>query len=120
VVRWRPVRRACRMGIVPLVVELIEGRGAGVNGSPRGHPDAAGLEDRVPGWAGLPPGCPRTPERSRVRDGGRQPGITDWARIPAGGRTPVNVAVEPAGAGPGSPDIEGCGCPVSRTVVASR
>jgi hypothetical protein len=70
--------------------------------------------------AGLPAGCPRTPGRSRVREGGRQPGIIDWARIPAGGRTPVNVVVEPAGAGPGSPDVEGCGRPVRGTVVASR
>jgi hypothetical protein len=44
VVRWRPVRRACRAGTVPLALELIEGHGAG------GEPGAR------PGGARMPPG----------------------------------------------------------------
>jgi hypothetical protein len=52
-----PVRRACRTGTVPLAVELIEGHGVGVNGSPAGTPDAAGFEDRAPGWPGCLPGA---------------------------------------------------------------
>jgi hypothetical protein len=52
-----PVRRACRTGTVLLAVELIEGHGAGVNGARPGRPDAAGLEDRAPGWPGCRPGA---------------------------------------------------------------
>jgi hypothetical protein len=72
-----PVRRACRAGTVPLVVELIEGHGAGGERGPgRGAPDAAGLEDRVPGMAGLPAGCLRSPGDPGP-GGGRQPGIIE-------------------------------------------
>ena len=49
--------------------------------------------------AGLPAGCLRTPGDPGP-GGGRQPGIIEQAGFPAGGRTPVNVAVEPAGAVP--------------------
>jgi len=45
--------------------------------------------------AGLPAGCLRSPGDPGP-GGGRQPGIIEQAGVPAGGRTPVNVAVEPA------------------------
>jgi hypothetical protein len=79
-----PVRRACRTGTVPLAVELIEGHGAG--------------GEREPGRdAWMPPGS-----GTGLRDGR------------AAGRTPVNVAVELAGAVPGRRGTGGCGCPVRR------
>jgi hypothetical protein len=43
--------------------------------------------------AGLPAGCLRTPGAPGP-GGGRQPGIIEQAGVPAGGRTPVNLAVE--------------------------
>jgi hypothetical protein len=50
--------------------------------------------------AGLPARCLRTPGDPGPGDG-RQPGIIQQAGVPAGDRTPVNVAAEPAGAVPG-------------------
>jgi hypothetical protein len=63
--------------------------------------------------AGLPAGCLRTPGDPGP-GGGRQPGIIEQAGVPAGGRTPVNLAVEPAGAVPGRRGTGGCSCPVRR------
>jgi hypothetical protein len=79
-----PVRRACRTEAVPLAVELIEGHGAGGKREP-------GCDAR------MPPGS-----RTALRDGR------------AAGRTPVNVAAEPAGAVPGRRGTGRCGCPVRR------
>jgi hypothetical protein len=64
VVRWRPRPSCLPHGDRPLAVELIEGHGAG--GARPGRPDAAGLEDRAPGWPGCRPGAcgPRA-----IRDG---------------------------------------------------
>ena len=107
-----PVRCASRTEAVSLV-GLIGGHGAG--------------SEREPGRdARMPPGS-----RTVLRDGraagrvpagpgdlgpggGRQPEIIEQAGVPAGGRTPVNVAVEPAGAVPGRPGTGECGCPVRR------
>jgi hypothetical protein len=95
-----PVRRACRTGTVLLAVELIEGHGAGGEREPgrdaRMPPGSGtGLRDgraagRVPAVPGRSGAGRRTPARNhRV---GRGSGS---------GPTPVNVAVEPAGAVPG-------------------
>ena len=56
---------------------------------------------------------PAVPGRSGA-GGGRQSGIIGQAGVPAGGRTPVNLAVEPAGAVPGRRGTGGCSCPVRR------
>ena len=110
-----PVRRACRTGTVPPAVELIEGHSAGGKREPgrdaRMPPGSrTGLRDgrgacRVPADPGDPgPG------------GGRQPGIIEQVStgFRQGGRTPMNVAVEPTGAVPGRRRTGGCGCPVRR------
>jgi len=111
-----PVRRACRTEAVPLAVGLIEGHGAG------------GEREPGPG-ARMPPG-PRT----GLRDGraaGRVPAVPGRSgagrptparnhragRVPAGGRTPVNVAVEPAVAAPGRRVQEGA---AARCVAPGR
>jgi len=64
----------------------------------------------------LPAGRLRTPGDPGP-GGGRQPGIIEQAGVPAGGRTPVNVAVVPAGAVPGSP---GYGGAAARCVAPGR
>jgi len=66
--------------------------------------------------AGLPAGCLRTPGDPGP-GGGRQPGIIEQAGVPAGGRTPVNVAVEPPGAVPGRRVQEGA---AARCVAPDR
>ena len=86
-------------GIVPLVVELIEGHGAGVNGSPAGTPGCRRARGPGSGMAGLPAGRLRTPGDPGP-GGGRPARNHRVGRFPAGGRMPVNVAVEPAGAVP--------------------
>jgi hypothetical protein len=105
VVRWRPVRRACRTGAVSLAVGLVEGHGAGVNGSLAGMPGCRRARGPGSGMAGLPAGCLRA---AGDRGRGRRTPARDHrvGRVQAGGRAPVNVAVEPAGGVPGSP---GCG-----------
>jgi hypothetical protein len=65
--------------------------------------------------AGLPAGCLRIPGDPGP-GGGRQPGIIEEAGVPAGGRMPVNVAVEPVGAVPGRWGTGGCG----RLVLRAR
>jgi hypothetical protein len=108
-----PVPSCLPHGDRPLAVELIEGHGAGGEREP-------GRDARMPpgsgpgsGMAGLPAGCLRTPGDPGP-GGGRQPGIIEQAGVPAGGRTPVNLAVEPAGAVPGRRGTGGCSCPVRR------
>ena len=56
--------------------------------------------------AGLPAGCLRTPG-DPGREADATPESSSKAGVPAGGRTPVNVAVEPAGAVPGRRVQEG-------------
>ena len=73
-----PVRRACRTGTVPLAVELIEGHGAGVNGSPAGAPGCRRARGPGSGMAGLPAGCLRSPGDPGP-GGRRQPGIIEQA-----------------------------------------
>lgn len=76
-VHWRPCPlTACRTGTVPLAMELIEGRGAGVNGSPAGTPRCRRARGPGAGMAGLPAGCLRT-RAIRGREAGRQPGISE-------------------------------------------
>jgi hypothetical protein len=115
-----PVRRAGRTGTVSLAVELIEGNGAGGEREPRpGRPDAAGLEDRAPGW----PGCrPDTfgPRAIRGREADASPGSSSRPGFPAGGRTPVNVTVEPTGASRVAGDRRVRLPGASRPVVPSR
>ena len=95
-----PVRRACRTGTVPLAVELIEGHGAGGEREPGRDARMAPARGPGSGMAGLPAGCLRSPGDPGP-GGGRQRGIIGQAGVPGGGRAPVNVAVEPAGAVPG-------------------
>ena len=57
------------------------------------------LEERAPGCPAVGR-VPAAPGRSGPGDG-RQRGIIQQARVPTDGRTPRNVAVEPAGAVPG-------------------
>ena len=95
-----PVRRACRTRTVPLAVELIQGHGAGGEREPSQTPGCRRARGPGSGMAGLPAWCLRTPGAPGP-GGGRQPGIIEQAGVPAGGRTPVNLAVEPAGAVPG-------------------
>jgi hypothetical protein len=88
-------------------------RRRGRTGARPGRPDAAGLEDRAPGWPGWRPGAcgppgrsgagRRTPARNhRVgRGSGRRPGACE--RRGGAGRC-----------GPGSRGTGGCGCPVRR------
>ena len=115
-----PVRRACRTAAVPLAVELMEGHGAGgeTGARPR-RPDAAGLEDRAPGWPGCWPGAcgprairGREADASRNHRAGRGSGRRPDARERRGG----------AGrCGPGSPGYRRVRLPgASRPVVPSR
>jgi hypothetical protein len=72
VVRWRPVRRACRTETVPLAVELVEGHGAGSEGEPSRD-------------ARMPLGS-----RTGLRDGRAVGRVSaDPGRSGAGGRTPA-------------------------------
>jgi hypothetical protein len=87
-------------GPSPLAVGLIESHGAGASESPgRDAWMPPGLEERAPGWPAVGR-VPADPGRSGPGDG-RQRGIIQQARVPTDGRTPRNVAVEPAGAVPG-------------------
>jgi hypothetical protein len=113
-----PVRRACRTGTVSLAVELIEGHGAGGERAP--GRDARMLPGSGTGMARLPAGCLRTASDPGP-GGGRQPGIIEQAGVPAGGRMPVNVAVEPARCGSGPPGYRRVRLPgASRPVMPSR
>ena len=78
-----------------------------------------GLEERAPGWPAVGR-VPADPGRSGPGDG-RQRGIIQQARVPTDGRTPRNVAVEPAGAVPGRPGYRRVRLPgASRPVPALR
>ena len=100
-------------GPSPPAVGLIESHGAGASGSPgRDARMPPGLEERAPGWPAVGR-VPADPGRSGPGDG-RQRGIIQQARVPTDGRTPRNVAVEPAGAVPGRRGTGGCSCPVRR------
>jgi len=102
-------------GPSPLAVGLIESHGAGASGSPgRDARMPPGLEERAPGWPAVGR-VPADPGRSGPGDG-RQRGIIQQARVPTDGRTPRNVAVEPAGAVPGRRGTGGCGFPVRRAL----
>jgi hypothetical protein len=73
VVRWRPRPSCLPHGDRPPGGGADRGsRRRGVNGSPAGTPDAAGLEDRAPGWPGCRPGASR-PRTIRGRDADASP-----------------------------------------------